>query len=297
MCATVAASSGGLRRRFAGPYAVFALLGVWGISAAVDTREISRRRIEADAQVLEEEPRLMRREAASGGDVQPIDNVTKDITKDLPELPVEARPEGPTESKAKELVTSKTIVRCEWEEWGAWAKCSASCGGGFTTRWRKKRSDGGRDMSTADCDGEPREKVMCNPHSCDVVDEENQVEVDTGDKKNADELRNMPTAAAIVAAAAAHADEVVARLPGGDAAQVKLTPEGFEAAAREAKDTKAEIDEKDPPPPEPPKGFNADVVKPADVEEASKAAKKLKQDAAAAQAEEIAAYTNKTKGR
>lgn len=260
----------------------------------MDVREISRRRIEADAQIsaLEEEPRLMRREAAAGGDAQPVDSETKDITKELPELPVEAKPAGPTESKVKELTTSKTIVRCEWDEWGAWDKCSASCGGGFTSRWRKKRSDSARDLTSADCEGEPREQVLCNPHSCDVVDEENQVEVDTGDKKNNEELKSMPTAAAIVAAAAAHADEVVAKLPGGANAQIKLTPEGFEAAAREAKVEKADIDEKDPPPPEPPKGFNADVVKPAQVEEANKVAKKMKQEVAAEQAKEIEAFKN-----
>lgn len=62
--------------------------------------------------------------------------------------------------------TEPCPVDCEWGNWETWTKCTATCGGGTSTRSRskvKKANDGGRD-----CVGEASLKRECNAQPCPV---------------------------------------------------------------------------------------------------------------------------------
>ena len=56
------------------------------------------------------------------------------------------------------------LVECEWNEFGDWSACSATCGGGISLRERTIKTPaqyGGKD-----CTGEAREEKRCNTYGC-----------------------------------------------------------------------------------------------------------------------------------
>ena len=61
-------------------------------------------------------------------------------------------------------MTINTLVNCQWNKWGPWNECSASCGSGRRVRERTKlttESFGGRN-----CQGNSEEDVRCTLEDC-----------------------------------------------------------------------------------------------------------------------------------
>ena len=61
-------------------------------------------------------------------------------------------------------INNITPVDCIWGEWGEWSTCSATCGGGSTTRTRTEatpESNGG-----APCTGSATDTAQCNLDEC-----------------------------------------------------------------------------------------------------------------------------------
>jgi len=58
----------------------------------------------------------------------------------------------------------KTPKPCEWNEWGEWEGCSASCGGGTQARERSVKKD--QEYSGEGCEGVMKEIKSCETESC-----------------------------------------------------------------------------------------------------------------------------------
>ena len=62
------------------------------------------------------------------------------------------------------LFSYVVAIDCVWGEYGEWSNCSATCGGGSTTRKRTEAtpaSNGG-----ASCTGSATETETCNTNAC-----------------------------------------------------------------------------------------------------------------------------------
>ena len=53
---------------------------------------------------------------------------------------------------------------CEWNEYGDWSECSATCGGGTHYRERTKKQEA--EHGGQNCTGDAREEAACNTHNC-----------------------------------------------------------------------------------------------------------------------------------
>ena len=55
-------------------------------------------------------------------------------------------------------------VHCEWDNWGKWQQCSASCGGGVQHRSRVPKRNA--ECGGIECAGKPLQSQTCNPQCC-----------------------------------------------------------------------------------------------------------------------------------
>ena len=53
---------------------------------------------------------------------------------------------------------------CEWNTFGDWSECSATCGGGVQSRERTVKQEA--ENGGHNCTGEAREETPCNTHNC-----------------------------------------------------------------------------------------------------------------------------------
>ena len=56
------------------------------------------------------------------------------------------------------------VVDCQWAEWGNWASCSQTCGGGSQQRKRKYRVNA--ENGGAECIGSSLENQSCKEEKC-----------------------------------------------------------------------------------------------------------------------------------
>ncbi len=61
--------------------------------------------------------------------------------------------------------------KCLWSEWSDWASCSAKCGPGVKSRFRKVTTP---ESVGGSCDGVSEDKMECTVEACSTMDEEKQ---------------------------------------------------------------------------------------------------------------------------
>ena len=58
-------------------------------------------------------------------------------------------------------------LECKWGKWSEWSKCTKTCGGGETSKTRKKIATG---TNGGFCSGSAFKSKTCNEQRCDAPD-------------------------------------------------------------------------------------------------------------------------------
>lgn len=75
------------------------------------------------------------------------------------------------------LPVSLMIMAClfdvadyEWERWGEWGACNATCGGGQRSRSRRCVDSVSRSEDRSQCTGKDEETEPCNTENCEGME-------------------------------------------------------------------------------------------------------------------------------
>ena len=58
---------------------------------------------------------------------------------------------------------NQSTIDCEWQDYGAWSECNATCGEGFKVRYRKQILGNSEGIN---CVGSPKEVKQCTLVPC-----------------------------------------------------------------------------------------------------------------------------------